>query len=156
MHPNTHTPICTPTPINLYAPQHPYTYAPQHPYTYAPQHPYTRPHITLSIISFSIILTHFNHSSSHLLLNLTYSSQDNQSLPLSHLSNGALPSWVDRGTSRSVWPDLAKFRRFGTTLKHFGHFVKCSFSIRQNFELILVHFFIGPILIDVNGQILNI
>ena len=39
-----------------------------------------------------------------------------------------------------VWPDLAKFRHFGTTLKHFGHFESVRLvGICQNYEPILAN-----------------
>ena len=34
-----------------------------------------------------------------------------------------------------VWPDLAKFRQFGTTLKHFGHFDRVHSMFGKNFSL---------------------
>ena len=36
---------------------------------------------------------------------------------------------VRQRTNQPVLPDLTKSNQLGTTLKHFGHFVKCSFSI---------------------------
>ena len=61
---------------------------------------------------------------------------------------------IRRG-SKTVWPDLAKFRHFGTPLKIFGHFERLQVfgKILRWFGQIL--YAIGQIFIKVNGQRLS-
>ena len=39
----------------------------------------------------------------------------------------------------AVWPDLAKFRHFGPTIKHFGRFERVDLVFLQNHKLILAY-----------------
>ena len=55
-----------------------------------------------------------------------------------------------------VWPDLAKFRHFGTTLKYFGRFESVHLVFAKSLSLFRpICNAIGQILIAVNSQILN-
>ena len=63
------------------------------------------------------------------------------------------PSWDDRWT---VWPDLAKFCYFGTTIKHYGHFESAHLEFAEIMRLFWkICYAIGQIFIGVNTQILK-
>ena len=56
---------------------------------------------------------------------------------------------------RPVWPDLAKFRHFGTILKVLGAFLMAQLVFGKILMLLLLKFFtIGQVFIVVDGQIL--
>ena len=74
-----------------------------------------------------------------------------------------LPSWqIWRATNThqcnivSVWPDLAKFRHFTTTLKNCGHFERVQKLFAKVLSLLWpILYALGQIIIVENGKILK-
>ena len=55
-----------------------------------------------------------------------------------------------------MWPDLAKYRHFTTTLKNFGHFERVQLVIAKVLSLLwLILYAIGQLLIVENGKMLK-